>query len=475
MGKISILISVLIILFKLSGFLYGAIPASERAALIALYNSTNGDSWTNNSGWKTPPLDTDGFAMPGTENTWYGIVSGINVTQISLSNNNLSGSIPSTLGNLGSLELLNMCDNQLSGSIPSELGNLNSLWGIFLNTNQLSGSIPSELANISILQDLYLHYNQLSGSIPPELGNVSTLEGLNLSNNQLSGSIPSELGNLSRLDWLSLSGNQLSGSIPSELGNLGRLECLSLAENRLSGSIPPELGNLANLETLWLDRNLLSGSIPPELGNLLNLKQFLLIYNQLGGSIPSSITNLTNLTYAEIGYNALYTNNDTVRTFLDEKFPGWDSTQTIAPANVSASSMSTSSIRVSWTPILYTGDNGGYKVYYSTTSGGPYTYSGITADKLNTYYDVTGLSPGTTYYLVVKTQTDPHHYSYNGVVSEYSEEVSATTTGALGEKDPPFGSFDTPIDGSTVASSIAVTGWALDDTGIDNVKIYRQQ
>jgi hypothetical protein len=37
----------------------------------------------------------------------------------------------------------------------------------------------------------------------------------------------------------------------------------------------------------------------------------------------------------------------------------------------------------------------------------------------------------------------------------------------------PFGSFDTPIDGSTVMSSIAVTGWALDDGGVENVKIYR--
>jgi hypothetical protein len=41
------------------------------------------------------------------------------------------------------------------------------------------------------------------------------------------------------------------------------------------------------------------------------------------------------------------------------------------------------------------------------------------------------------------------------------------------ERNPPFGSFDTPIDGSTVASSIAVTGWALDDSGVASVKIYR--
>jgi hypothetical protein len=46
---------------------------------------------------------------------------------------------------------------------------------------------------------------------------------------------------------------------------------------------------------------------------------------------------------------------------------------------------------------------------------------------------------------------------------------------ALPEVNPPFGSFDTPAHGSSVSSSIAVTGWALDDSGINNVKIYRKE
>ena len=45
----------------------------KRSALIALYNSTNGDTWTDNGGWKTPPLDSDGFTMPGSETVWYGV------------------------------------------------------------------------------------------------------------------------------------------------------------------------------------------------------------------------------------------------------------------------------------------------------------------------------------------------------------------------------------------------------------------
>jgi DNA-binding beta-propeller fold protein YncE len=40
---------------------------------------------------------------------------------------------------------------------------------------------------------------------------------------------------------------------------------------------------------------------------------------------------------------------------------------------------------------------------------------------------------------------------------------------------PPLGSIETPANGTTVTGSIAVTGWALDDVGLESVKIYRQQ
>jgi hypothetical protein len=45
----------------------------------------------------------------------------------------------------------------------------------------------------------------------------------------------------------------------------------------------------------------------------------------------------------------------------------------------------------------------------------------------------------------------------------------------LQETDPPFGEFATPAHNSTVRSSVAVTGWALDDSGVNHVKIYRTQ
>ncbi len=52
-------------------------------------------------------------------------------------------------------------------------------------------------------------------------------------------------------------------------------------------------------------------------------------------------------------------------------------------------------------------------------------------------------------------------------------QIKRYNSGPYGPPQPPFGSFDTPIGGATVRSSIAVTGWALDDMEVMGVKIYR--
>ncbi|MDQ1355247.1 MAG: hypothetical protein QG657_5557, partial [Acidobacteriota bacterium] len=250
--KVILIILVTFLLFP--GFIHGAIPASERAALIALFNSTNGDAWSDLNGWKTPPLHTDGFAMPGTEDRWEGItVSEDHVVYLSLDNNQLMGDIPSELGNLTNLQGLRLNRNHLSGSIPPELGNLSHLEYLYLYNNELSGAIPSQLGNLSLLLQLDLGSNKLSGSIPPELGNASSLTWLRLRLNQLSNSIPSQLGNLSNLGFLDLSSNQLSGEIPSELGNLSNLGVLFLSSNQLSGDIPSSFLNLTHMAINYLD------------------------------------------------------------------------------------------------------------------------------------------------------------------------------------------------------------------------------
>ena len=215
----------------------------DRGALAALYRATNGDDWTDNSGWmSSSPL-----------HQWLGVSADERgrVTGIQLPGNNLTGRIPREIGMLTALDTLSLGGrwvsdtlryNYLTGSIPRELGDLTKLVRLNLWGNQLTGSIPRVLAELPNLRVLWLGSNQLTGSIPPELGDLTELQGLSLSGNQLTGSIPPELGDLTELQGLYLSGNQLTGSIPPELGDLTALQGLDLYNNKLTGSIPPELG-----------------------------------------------------------------------------------------------------------------------------------------------------------------------------------------------------------------------------------------
>ena len=225
------------------------------------------------------------------------------LAQLYLSGNELSGPIPTELGNLTNLTSLNLADNQLTGLIPAELGNLTDLAQLYLSGNELSGPIPTELGNLTNLTSLNLADNQLTGLIPPELGNLIKLSVLNLGGNKLSGSIPSELGDLNVLMEVYLNGNELTGPIPPELSNLIKLSVLNLGGNKLSGSIPSELGDLNVLTEVYLNGNELTGSIPPELSNLIKLSVLNLHCNTLTGAVPPELGNAAFLTTLTIGGN----------------------------------------------------------------------------------------------------------------------------------------------------------------------------
>ena len=205
--------------------------SSDRDALVALYHATDGPNWTNSTNWLSDrPLGD-----------WHGVtVSNGRVTGLALEGNQLTGSIPSELGNLTSLQYMSLWENQLTGPIPPQLGQLTNLSSTHLFSNQLTGEIPPELGQLTNLKLLSLGFNQLTGDIPPELGQLTNLEWLSLSWNQLTGEIPSELGRLTNLERLFLGSNQLTGEIPPELGQLTKLIHLDLAFNKLSGPLPEE-------------------------------------------------------------------------------------------------------------------------------------------------------------------------------------------------------------------------------------------
>ncbi|XBH67003.1 hypothetical protein VPH35_095454 [Triticum aestivum] len=88
------------------------------------------------------------------------------VVSIDLSDNSLTGEIPTDITSLTELMNLNLSSNKLSGQIPNMIGAMRSLESLDLSENELSGEIPWSLSSLTYLSALNLSYNNLSGRIP---------------------------------------------------------------------------------------------------------------------------------------------------------------------------------------------------------------------------------------------------------------------------------------------------------------------
>ncbi|KAH9735400.1 protein kinase domain-containing protein [Citrus sinensis] len=252
-----------------------------------------------------------------------------NLQYLDLSNNNLSGSIPSQIGSLSNLKYLDLDRNNLTGTIPKEIGSLRNLKELLLGSNTLGGVLPQEIGNLKSLtalsmdanniggpipsilfrltniEYLSLGFNRFNGLIPREIGNLKNLTSLSIGGNKLTGPIPSTIGRLTSLQILDLSSNQLHSSIPLEIGNFSALGNLNLSDNKIRGIIPDELTKLSQLQYLSLSSNLLSGQIPFAIGKFFNLVSLDLSKNKLSGSIPTEIGNCSELRNLTLNHNSL--------------------------------------------------------------------------------------------------------------------------------------------------------------------------
>ncbi|WP_420636803.1 leucine-rich repeat domain-containing protein [Candidatus Palauibacter sp.] len=255
-------------------------------ALELLYSGAGGKNWTNSTGWLEGIVGWQEVGAGADLKDWFGVtvdslgrvhtldltdnglvdrlwgLDGLKgVVELKLGRNRLSTGVPD-LGDLSTLQLLDLSDNDLYGHIPEGLGNLQRARVLNLSGNRLVGAIPAELGNLSALRVLDLSGMRpslayplpgLEHALPAQLGRLSNLEILNLSGNRLRYAIPREFGDLSALRELLLSQNELSGELPTELGELGRLERLDLEGNPgLTRPLPLSLTSLRTLEELGL-------------------------------------------------------------------------------------------------------------------------------------------------------------------------------------------------------------------------------
>ena len=195
----SVILTIVLTVFCVS--LNAQINSSEKQVLLDFYASTNGDSWTQSWDLNQP------------ESEWHGItIEDNSVVGISMLFNNIEGEIPTSIGQLNNLEVLELSFNKLYGTLPTELGNLQNLKLLAFNGNGLNGSIPSSIGNLSNLTQLHLSSNYFSGELPDSIANLKQLEVLNVFDNNLSGKLPSKITNLRNLQELMVAQNDFEPS-----------------------------------------------------------------------------------------------------------------------------------------------------------------------------------------------------------------------------------------------------------------------
>uniref|UniRef100_A0A0E0BKA9 non-specific serine/threonine protein kinase n=1 Tax=Oryza glumipatula TaxID=40148 RepID=A0A0E0BKA9_9ORYZ len=241
-----------------------------------------------------------------------GIMNLTSLALLSLTLNRLNGQIPLLPKSIFKLDV---AMNNLSGHLPVEFGapdlevlDLSSNYITDLSRNNLDGTLPTWIGDLAGLRLLQLSHNMFYGDIPVNITNLTKLQLLNLAGNNLSGSIPQYLSNLIGMTLIyharygalryyhypesheflydlplvmkhqelkyrsyevfdmvviDMSLNHLTGEIPNEIISLHGLVNLNLSWNHLSGKIPENIGAMKSLESLDLSRNNISGEIPP--------------------------------------------------------------------------------------------------------------------------------------------------------------------------------------------------------------------
>ncbi|KAJ6342999.1 hypothetical protein OIU78_010841 [Salix suchowensis] len=186
---------------------------------------------------------------------------------LDLFNNLLEGSIPVSSGTTSGLDMLvkaqhfHLGRNRFSGTIPDALFSSDMTpIHVLMHDNHLTGSIPSTLGLVKSLQAIRFEGNLLTGPVP-NLNNLTNVTTLILSNNKLTGPVPNLTG-MASLKYLDLSNNIFDASdLPSSFSNLKALTTLVMENTGLEGLISPALFDIPSLQTLILRNNKLSGTL----------------------------------------------------------------------------------------------------------------------------------------------------------------------------------------------------------------------
>ncbi|GMY17686.1 probable leucine-rich repeat receptor-like protein kinase At5g49770 isoform X1, partial [Fagus crenata] len=176
---------------------------------------------------------------------------------LDLTNNLLEGSIPVSDGINPGLDMLlqakhfHLGMNKLSGTIPPRLFSSNMiLIHVLFDNNNLNGSIPSSLGFVQTLEMVRFDRNSLSGPLPSNLNNLTNVNELSLSNNNLTGAMVNLTG-MNSLSNLDMSNNSFNASdFPPWIASLPSLITLKMERTQLQGQVLVDLFSRPYLQTV---------------------------------------------------------------------------------------------------------------------------------------------------------------------------------------------------------------------------------
>ncbi|CAH2067915.1 unnamed protein product [Thlaspi arvense] len=187
---------------------------------------------------------------------------------LDLADNQLTGPIPISSGSSPGLDLLlkakhfHFNKNQLSGTISPKLFSSEMiLIHVLFDGNQFTGSIPSTLGLVQTLEVLRLDRNTLTGKVPENLSNLTNIIELNLAHNKLVGSLP-DLSDMKSLNYVDLSNNSFDPSeSPLWFSTLPSLTTLVMEYGALQGPLPNKLFGYPQLQQVKLRKNAFNGTL----------------------------------------------------------------------------------------------------------------------------------------------------------------------------------------------------------------------